>query len=75
LANSAKAQNHCAAASAAPVLIFAAMPSVTRELQRRQRVEPSLPCFEPRLPRTASMPPVGPGWTHEIKHEKIGTLC
>jgi bifunctional non-homologous end joining protein LigD len=43
--------------------------SVTRELRRRQRADRLLPRFEPCLPRPAKVPPAGPGWIHEIKHD------
>jgi bifunctional non-homologous end joining protein LigD len=37
--------------------------SVLHELKRQvQR-------FEPCLPRSAKIPPAGPGWIHEIKHD------
>ena len=41
--------------------------SVFRDLRRRlQRRESS---FEPSLTRPAKVPPTGPGWIHEIKHD------
>jgi bifunctional non-homologous end joining protein LigD len=43
--------------------------SVMRELRRRVRAEVSLPRYEPCLPRPAKVPPAGPGWIHEIKHD------
>jgi ATP-dependent DNA ligase len=43
--------------------------SVTRELRRRVSADRTLPRFEPCLPRRAKVPPVGPGWIHEIKHD------
>jgi ATP-dependent DNA ligase len=35
----------------------------SRELQRQ------LKRIEPCLPRPAKVPPAGPGWIHEIKHD------
>jgi bifunctional non-homologous end joining protein LigD len=43
--------------------------SVTSELRRRVRADPSQPRFEPCLPRSAEKPPSGPEWIHEIKHD------
>jgi bifunctional non-homologous end joining protein LigD len=51
------------------------MASVMRELQRRVRSEQSLPRFEPCLPRVAAVPPAGPGWIHEIKHDGFRILA
>src|ERR1700722_15646032 len=51
------------------------MASVMRELQRRVRSEQSLPRFEPCLPRVAAVPPSGPGWIHEIKHDGFRILA
>jgi bifunctional non-homologous end joining protein LigD len=61
--------------SQAALPIFALMPSVMRELQRRARAEQSLPSFEPCLPRLANRPPAGPGWLHEIKHDGFRILA
>ena len=43
--------------------------SVARELRRPIRAERPLPHCEPCLPRPAEVPPSGPGWIHEIKHD------
>jgi ATP-dependent DNA ligase len=43
--------------------------SIASELRRRVRAEQSLPRYEPCLPRPAKLPPAGPGWIHEIKHD------
>jgi bifunctional non-homologous end joining protein LigD len=51
------------------------MPSVMRDLRRRARAEESLPTFEPCLPRPALVPPAGPGWIHEIKHDGFRILA
>ena len=45
------------------------MSEVMRELRRRLRAERSLPRYAPCLPRPAKVPPSGPGWIHEIKHD------
>ncbi len=49
--------------------------SATRELQRRLRAEKSQPRFEPCLPRPTQVPPNGPGWIHEIKHDGFRILA
>jgi ATP-dependent DNA ligase len=50
--------------------------SVSPELRRRLRAEPSRPPrFEPCLPRPAQEPPAGPGWIHEIKHDGFRILA
>ncbi len=41
------------------------MSSALRELTRR------VGRFEPCLPRAANKPPAGPGWIHEIKHDRF----
>jgi bifunctional non-homologous end joining protein LigD len=51
------------------------MTSVMRELRRRARAEESLPTFDPCLPRPALVPPAGPGWIHEIKHDGFRILA
>jgi bifunctional non-homologous end joining protein LigD len=51
------------------------MPSASRELQRRLRAEQSPVRFDPCLPRPASVPPSGPGWIHEIKHDGFRILA
>jgi bifunctional non-homologous end joining protein LigD len=51
------------------------MPSVMRELRRRVSAEQSLPSFDPCLPRPALVPPAGPGWIHEIKHDGFRILA
>jgi bifunctional non-homologous end joining protein LigD len=51
------------------------MSSTISELRRRVRAEQSLPRFEPCLPRSASEPPTGPGWIHEIKHDGFRILA
>jgi bifunctional non-homologous end joining protein LigD len=43
--------------------------SVASKLRSRVRAEQSLPRFEPCVPRPAKLPPAGPGWIHEIKHD------
>ena len=49
--------------------------SVQRELRRLIRAEQSNPRFEPCLPRLANIPPAGPGWIHEIKHDGFRILA
>jgi ATP-dependent DNA ligase len=50
--------------------------SVARELQRRLRAERlSVLRFEPCLPKLAKVPPAGPGWIHEIKHDGFRILA
>jgi bifunctional non-homologous end joining protein LigD len=50
--------------------------SVARELQRRLRAEKSsILRFEPCLPKLAKVPPAGPGWIHEIKHDGFRILA
>jgi bifunctional non-homologous end joining protein LigD len=61
--------------SAAGLHIFAIDASVMRDLRRRARAEESLPTFEPCLPRPALVPPAGPGWIHEIKHDGFRILA
>ena len=51
------------------------MSSVMRELRRRIRAETSLPRYLPCLPKPAELPPTGPGWIHEIKHDGLRTLA
>jgi bifunctional non-homologous end joining protein LigD len=43
--------------------------SVTRENHRRSQADLYVRPFEPCLPRPAKVPPAGPGWIHEIKHD------
>jgi len=43
--------------------------SGSRELQRQ------LKRIEPCLPRPAKIPPAGPGWIHEIKHDGFRILA
>jgi bifunctional non-homologous end joining protein LigD len=42
---------------------------LTRELRLRTNADRSVRPFEPCLPRPAKVPPAGPGWIHEIKHD------
>jgi bifunctional non-homologous end joining protein LigD len=50
--------------------------SVARELQRRLSAEKSFTLrFEPCLPKLAKVPPAGPGWIHEIKHDGFRILA
>jgi bifunctional non-homologous end joining protein LigD len=35
----------------------------------RERTRPGLGIVEPCLPSSAKVPPSGPGWIHEIKHD------
>lgn len=49
--------------------------SGVNELRRRGRAEQSFPRFEPCLPRPALVPPAGPGWIHEIKHDGFRILA
>jgi bifunctional non-homologous end joining protein LigD len=49
--------------------------SATRELQRRLLAEETQPRFEPCLPRPTKVPPSGPGWIHEIKHDGFRILA
>jgi bifunctional non-homologous end joining protein LigD len=51
------------------------MSSAMRELRRRVRAEEFLPTFDPCLPRPALVPPAGPGWIHEIKHDGFRILA
>jgi bifunctional non-homologous end joining protein LigD len=46
-----------------------------RELRRRVSAEQSLSSFDPCLPRPALVPPAGPGWIHEIKHDGFRILA
>jgi hypothetical protein len=41
----------------------------------RERTRPGLGIIEPCLPITANVPPSGPGWTHEIKHDGFRILA
>jgi bifunctional non-homologous end joining protein LigD len=59
-------------AGAAPIL--AAMP-VTRELRHRLHADRSVFLFEPCLPTPAKVPPAGPDWIHEIKHDGFRILA
>ena len=43
--------------------------SVSRELKRQVRR------YKPCLPRPAKVPPAGPGWIHEIKHDGFRILA
>jgi bifunctional non-homologous end joining protein LigD len=49
--------------------------SVIRELRRRVRADRSIAPFEPCLPRVADLPPAGPAWIHEIKHDGFRILA
>src|SRR6201998_2980201 len=51
------------------------MPSAMNELGPRVGVEQSSPRFDPCLPRPALVPPAGPGWIHEIKHDGFRILA
>lgn len=54
--------------------MFAAMFAMN-EPRRRVRVAQSLPRFDPCLPRPALQPPMGPGWSHDIKHDGFRILA
>jgi ATP-dependent DNA ligase len=41
----------------------------------RERTRPGLGIIEPCLPSPAKVPPSGPGWLHEIKHDGFGILA
>ena len=41
----------------------------------RERTRPGLGIIEPCLPSTAKVPPSGPGWLHEIKHDGFRILA
>jgi bifunctional non-homologous end joining protein LigD len=43
--------------------------SLSRELKRQLRR------YEPCLPRLTKVPPAGPGWIHEIKHDGFRILA
>jgi bifunctional non-homologous end joining protein LigD len=47
--------------------------SAINQLQPRVRAE-QFPRFDPCLPRPALVPPAGPGWIHEIKHDGFWIL-
>jgi hypothetical protein len=48
---------------------FAARPYLIRMVLLRKRTRPGLGFVEPCLPSSAKVPPSGPGWIHEIKHD------
>jgi bifunctional non-homologous end joining protein LigD len=41
----------------------------------RERTRPGLGIIEPCLPSPAKVPPSGPGWLHEIKHDGFRILA
>ena len=41
----------------------------------RERTRPGLGIIEPCLPSPAKVPPSGPGWIHEIKHDGFRILA
>jgi ATP-dependent DNA ligase len=41
----------------------------------RERTRPGLGIIEPCLPSPAKVPPSGPGWLHEIKHDGFRVLA
>jgi bifunctional non-homologous end joining protein LigD len=41
----------------------------------RERTRPGLGIIEPCLPSSAKVPPSGPGWLHEIKHDGFRILA
>ncbi len=41
----------------------------------RERTRPGLGVIEPCLPSPAKVPPSGPGWIHEIKHDGFRILA
>src|SRR5947207_868580 len=41
----------------------------------RERTRPGLGIIEPCLPSPATVPPSGPGWLHEIKHDGFRILA
>jgi bifunctional non-homologous end joining protein LigD len=42
---------------------------------RSERAAPRLGIIEPCLPSPAKVPPIGPGWLHEIKHDGFRILA
>ena len=49
--------------------------SVARDLRRRLQTDRSPHPFEPCLPKPAKVPPTGPDWIHEIKHDGFRILA
>jgi ATP-dependent DNA ligase len=44
-------------------------------MSMRERTRPGLGTIEPCLPTPAKVPPSGPGWIHEIKHDGFRILA
>jgi bifunctional non-homologous end joining protein LigD len=44
-------------------------------LYERERTRPGLGIIEPCLPSPAKVPPSGPGWLHELKHDGFRILA
>ncbi len=51
------------------------MSVIARELRRRVRGEQPLPRYAPCMPKLAAVPPSGPDWIHEIKHDGFRILA
>jgi bifunctional non-homologous end joining protein LigD len=45
------------------------------DMSLRERTRPGLGIIEPYLPSPAKVPPSGPGWIHEIKHDGFRILA
>jgi bifunctional non-homologous end joining protein LigD len=45
------------------------------DMSLRERTRPGLGIIEPCLPSPAKVPPSGPGWIHEIKHDGFRILA
>jgi hypothetical protein len=48
---------------------------IYREFSGGERTRPGLGIIEPCLPSPAKVPPSGPGWIHEIKHDGFRILA
>ncbi len=48
---------------------------IKRSMSLRERTRPGLGIIEPYLPSPAKVPPSGPGWLHEIKHDGFRILA
>ena len=54
--------------------LWISVPLKTR-MSLRERTRPGLGIIEPCLPSPAKVPPSGPGWLHEIKHDGFRILA
>ena len=54
--------------------LWISVPFKTR-MSLRERTRPGLGIIEPCLPSPAKVPPSGPGWLHEIKHDGFRILA